>query len=133
MATMTRERQKTVLLAVRSAFDGIPEPCEERAALDLAIAALGGGWRPIEEAPKGGGAEMRTDPKWVDPPKVLLLFADGSQSAGYWDWYYAEGGRGYRTGVSAWIEPVSGEQLAMHYDEPTHFHPLPPSPQGETK
>ena len=81
-------------------------------------------WNPIETAPKGGGAECVTDSNWVEPPKILLLF-DGDVSVGYWDWYYAEGGGGYNGG-SAWIEPCSGEQLDLHYDEPVAWLPLPP-------
>lgn len=50
-------------------------------------------------------------------PKILLFFENDAASVGYWDWYYAEGGRGY-DGGSAWIEPVSGERLDSHYGEP---------------
>lgn len=82
-------------------------------------------WQPIETAPKGGGAELVTDPAWVEPPKVLLLFENGEQVVGCWDWYYAEGGNGYVKGVSAWVVPPSCEQAALYYDEPTHWMPLP--------
>lgn len=87
-------------------------------------------WKPIETAPKGGGAELVTDPNWVQPPLILLYFPKGTQkvAACYWDWYYAEGGRGY-TGCSAWIEPVSGEQIALHYDDPTHWMSIPAAPE----
>lgn len=82
-------------------------------------------------APKGGGAELVSDPKWVQPPKILLLFPHDIYSVGYWDWYYAEGGAGY-TGSSAWIEPVSGEQLELHYGAPIGWIPLPQNnPQGK--
>ena len=74
-------------------------------------------WQDIETAPKGGGAKSTTDPKWLDPPKILLKFGSGELSVGKWDWYYAEDGNGFQ-GCSAWVEPVSGELLAMYYDEP---------------
>jgi hypothetical protein len=77
----------------------------------------------METAPKGGGADLVTDPKWVEPPKILLLF-DGDISVGYWEPYYAEGGSG-RTDGFAWIEPCSGEPLNLHYDNPEAWMPLP--------
>jgi hypothetical protein len=83
-------------------------------------------WQPIETAPKGGGAELRTDPKWVDPPEILLLFANGKQSVCYWDWYYAPDGNGYQ-GIDAWVEPISGELIVMHYDPPIKWQHLPPA------
>jgi hypothetical protein len=83
-------------------------------------------WLPIESAPKGGGAELVTDPSWVEPPRILIRFGDEAVSVAYWDWYYAEGGRGYRNGF-AWIEPCSGDPLDLHYTTPpTHWVPLPP-------
>lgn len=87
-------------------------------------------WQSIETAPKGGGADSTTNPAWVEPPRILLLFAHGMMSVGYWDWYYAEGGDGCTHGV-AWVEPVSGELLKDHYGLPTHWMPLPdpPSPK----
>ena len=84
-------------------------------------------WRTIDTAPKGGGAEMVTDPAWVEPPRILLRFEDGAVSVGYWDWYYAEGGRGCEDGI-AWIEPYSGERLSQHHPAATHWMPLPPQP-----
>lgn len=82
-------------------------------------------WEPIETAPKGTGG---------DYPHVLLLFSEGEVSVGYWDLYWAEGGFGYN-GSSAWIEPVSGEQLDLHYDEPIGWMELPdkdtPQKEGE--
>jgi hypothetical protein len=74
-------------------------------------------WQPMETAPKGGGADLVTDPNWVNPPRVLLRFGDEAVSVAYWDWYYAEGGGGYRDGF-AWIEPCSGEPLNLHYTTP---------------
>lgn len=81
-------------------------------------------WQPIETAPKGGGAEIVTDPLYVNPPLLLLLFGGGEQVVCHWDWYYAEKGNGYRHGVSAWVEPISGEQISFHLDEPTSWMPL---------
>lgn len=70
-------------------------------------------WLPIETATK-------------DSTNILLLFADKEISVGYWDVFYAEGGRGYEGGL-AWIEPVSGERLDMMYDPPIAWMPLPKS------
>lgn len=81
-------------------------------------------WKTIDTAPKGGGADDVRDPKYVNPPRILLRFKEGDHSVGYWDWYYAEGGDGY-AGGTAWIEPVSGERLESHYGPPTHWMPLP--------
>lgn len=86
-------------------------------------------WQPIETAPKGGGAEYTTDPAYIEPPTLLLLFENGQQAVCYWDWYYAEGGTGYREGVSAWIESISGEQASLHYGVPTNWMPLPDPPR----
>jgi hypothetical protein len=82
------------------------------------------GWQPMDAAPKGGGAELVTDPNWVEPPLILLKFAGNVKRVGKWDWYYAEGGNGHR-GCSAWVEPTSGELLAMYYDEPVGWIHLP--------
>ena len=84
-------------------------------------------WQPISTAPKGGGAELITDSAYVDPPRVLLGFASGAVSVGYWEPYYAEGGMGF-TGRLAWVEPISGEPVSQHYGPPTHWMPLPPPP-----
>ena len=74
-------------------------------------------WLPMDTAPKGGGAEMVTDPKWVQPPKILLRFGHEAISVAYWDWYYADEGRGCVDGF-AWLEPCSGEQLNRYYATP---------------
>ena len=84
-------------------------------------------WKTIDTAPKGGGADLVTDPKYVKPPKILLLFACQNISVGHWDWYYAEGGNGYEGG-EAWIEPCSGERLDLIFDKPTHWMSLPKPP-----
>ena len=85
------------------------------------------GWQSMDTAPKGGEAEMVTDPTWVEPPQILLLFEINKVSVGYWDWYYAEGGSGYEGGL-AWMEPVSGERLDLNYDPPIGWMPLPNPP-----
>lgn len=71
-------------------------------------------WRPIETAPKGGGAEMTTDPAWVEPPTILVI-SDGEVGKSYWDWFYI-----------AWIDESTGEPFCY---PPTHWLPLPKGPQ----
>lgn len=78
-------------------------------------------WHPIETAPKDGAS-------------VLLLFEDGEMSVAYYDAYYEQGNSGYDgrsdyAGISAWIEPCSGEQIYLHYGTPTHWMPLPEPPK----
>lgn len=125
------EINKTIRLALSGAdflhsVNSVPSKMEAKAIRELvAKASETCEWKPIETAPKGGGAELVTDPKWVEPPSLLLLFAKGKQVVCHWDWYYAEGGCGHRKGYSAWVEPISGEQIALHLDEPTHWMPLP--------
>lgn len=86
-----------------------------------------GGWLPVESAPKGGGADYRTDPAWTDPPLILMKFPGGEISVARWEWYYAEGGCGYVEGLDAWVEPVSGEQLCLQYGTADGWQPLPPA------
>lgn len=86
------------------------------------------GWRPVEEAPIGGGAESIDDPNWVEPPKLMLLFPSGTMRIGNYEWYFSEGGYGYN-GLSAWADSSTGEQLEYaHGEAPTHFMPLPQPP-----
>jgi len=90
-------------------------------------------WQSISTAPKGGGAEMVTDPKWVEPPKILLCFREDVMRVACWDWYYAEGGNGaWESKRHAWVEPTSGSLLVLHYDQPIGWRPLPTPPKGET-
>lgn len=88
-------------------------------------------WKPIETAPKGGGADFVTDPNWVEPPKIIVCCEDGEIVIVYWDWAYARDGYYYNPGLSAWILQGTGEQVGLHYGEPTHWMPLPPPPQTE--
>ena len=81
-------------------------------------------WKSMDTAPKGGGAALVTDPNWIHPPKILLLFEGGDVSVGYWELYYAVGGGGY-DGIDAWVEPISGERLALEYDPPVKWMPIP--------
>ncbi len=81
-------------------------------------------WQPIETAPKGGGADMVTDPKWVEPPKILVYCECGNISVVYWEYYYAKNGHGCSDGI-AWTEPISGEPITGWYKEPTHWMSLP--------
>lgn len=84
-------------------------------------------WRPIAEAPKGGGADRTDDPNWVDPPKLMLAFECGDVAICYFDYYYAPGGCG-NTGLLGWVENGSGEEAERIHGKPTHFRPLPPAP-----
>lgn len=87
-------------------------------------------WQPIDTAPKGGGAEFVTDPRWIEPPEILLYCINGEQVVARWDWYYAEGGRGCTDGV-AWV--AFGEQVNHALSEPTHWMPLPTPPTDATR
>lgn len=102
-------------------------------AIDELLSLRRAQWQPIESAPKGGGAESTTDPKWVKPPLILLRFPwREDHCVARWDWYYAEGGIGHEPRFGphgAWIEPVSGERVVLHYDPPSHWMPLPPPPK----
>ena len=78
----------------------------------------------MEAAPRGGGAEMVTDPDYVDPPKILLGFEDSECRVCHWDWYYAEGGSGYE-GHLAWVLADAGELAVMYHDAPVKWMHLP--------
>jgi hypothetical protein len=84
-------------------------------------------WQPMESAPKGGGAELTTDPAWVEPPRILSTGPAGLQII-YWDWYYADGGNGFQSGQTAWV----GHEDVLHEAEaPTRWMPLPAPPQEQ--
>lgn len=100
-------------------------------ALALRSTRPDGGWRPIETAPHGGGAEFVTDPAWVEPPEVLLLFEGNKRCVGRWDAYYGPGGAGEsETRGCGWLETLTLEPVTLHIGEPTHWLPLP-NPPGE--
>lgn len=84
-------------------------------------------WQPMETAPKGNGgihADTR-DPGYIAPPKILMRFGKEGVAIVYWDWYYAEGGSGYRDGC-AWIISPGGEPVNLHYStEPDGWMELP--------
>lgn len=85
-------------------------------------------WQPIETAPRGGGAELVTDPAWVEPPRILLV-VEGKVVIAYWDWYYAPGGNGNNGTNSGWVLDMTAETLDLHFGkEPTHWMPLPNPP-----
>lgn len=90
-------------------------------------------WRPIDTAPKGGGADLVSDPNWVEPPRILLWFPNERKMiCGYWDWYYAEGGWGHKeTGGCAWVGNDSYEPLVLSYGPPTHWRELPAAPEPD--
>ena len=89
-------------------------------------------WKPIEQAPKGGGAEMVSDPNWIEPPHLLLYFPDEGTAICAWDWYYAPDGSGYYEGCSGWVMSKIGETTNFHFSvKPTHFIQL--SALGEPK
>lgn len=91
------------------------------------------GWSPIDTAPKGGGADLVSDPNWVEPPRLILWFPDERKMVfGYWDWYYAEGGWGCtETGGCAWVGTDSCEPLVLSYGLPTLWRNQPPAPEPE--
>ncbi len=105
---------------IEECIDNVEGLREQKAAQNKRLMASS--WIPMSTAPKGGGAELVTDANWVEPPRIFLLF-NNAVSVGYWDWYYAEGGRGYNGGL-AWIEPISGERLDLNYDEPVGWQPI---------
>lgn len=82
-------------------------------------------WQPIETASTGSwpsGPEDTRDPAYVAPPRVWLLLEDERRCVGYFDAYYAEGGRGY-DGDPPWVEEFSGERV-----RPMRWMPLPAAP-----
>jgi hypothetical protein len=90
-------------------------------------------WLPIETAPKGGGAEMVTDPLWVAPPRILMNFGSEGMAIVYYDWYYAEGGNGYDGANSPWVVDKTSETADQHFNcEPDGWMPLPPPPEAGT-
>ena len=89
-------------------------------------------WKPIETAPRGGGADDVRSPNWIEPPKILLRFPGGEACVAYWEWSRAEGGYNCTDGV-AWVEPISGEQINAYLGEPTHWRPLPAPPASTSK
>jgi hypothetical protein len=106
----------------------------ELAALKAVAPAAGGvvGWQPIETAPKGSGEDgpgNTTHPDYIEPPRVLLMTAEGPM-VGFYDWYYHPGyGAGGDSGESPWRAVGSYEQCYA----PTHWMPLPPAPQAAQK
>ena len=76
-------------------------------------------WQPIETAPKGtwGSVMYTNDPRYVEPPTLLLLLEDGKQCCGYADYFYV-------SEDSYWCEAVSGELVV-----PTHWAFQPPPPE----
>jgi hypothetical protein len=101
-------------------------------AAGVRLVPAGDGWQPIETAPKGNGDQFEsvTDPGYIAPPKILMLFEDGNQSVTHWDWYYAPGGYGHAQaqGGPAWIAVAGGELAHLHFGSPTHWRPLPKEP-----
>jgi hypothetical protein len=87
---------------------------------DEAEAAAIARWLPIDSAPRNRAQSGRVA---GDCQRVLLAFGGGEISVGYWDSYYLANGH---SDEMCWIEPVSGEQLALHYEKPTAWQDIPP-------
>lgn len=93
-------------------------------------------WQSIETALKGGfpdgftGERLTTDPAWVEPPRILAWSPTRGLLIVYWDWYYADGGNGYVSGRTAWVN-ADGEAL-WQGDAPTVWMPLP-APQDRRR
>lgn len=102
-------------------------PTKKDRPASLAVTAGSAVWRSMKTAPKGGGAERTDDPKWVEPPRLLMAFEDSSIEICHWDWYYAPGGNGHTPGFSAWIG-AEGEQVARFQGDPIAWMPLPLPP-----
>ena len=77
-------------------------------------------WLPMDSAPTYGDFEV-----------VMLRFEEQTVSVGYWDPYYSKRGSGYDGGF-AWIEPLSGDRLDLHYDEPIGWMPIKGEVNNET-
>lgn len=87
-------------------------------------------WREMESAPHGGGAELVTDPAWVEPPEVLLLFEGNKRCVGRWDAYYGPGGAGEsETQGCGWLEALTLEPVTLHIGPPIKWMPLPGAPK----
>ena len=146
---MTREElievmARAILRDYEDGADMSTHPVPERAATRHALAALAAikaagvrlvpieGWQPIETAPKGNGDQFEsvTDPGYIAPPEILMLFEDGNQCVVRWDWYYAPGGYGHAHAQDgrAWVAVTGGELAHLHFGSPTHWRPLPTPP-----
>ncbi len=95
------------LIACLEAGELTPKQTAELMAL---VEGQRSGWRPIETIVHESGNRV--------------LIYDGEVKCGYWDAYYAKGGRGY-TGGTGWVDEDSTEV------KPTHWQPLPPPPGEE--
>jgi len=84
-------------------------------------------FQSMDTAPKGNYSKYTTDPEWVSPPKILMLFEAGDMCVVSWDWYYSEEGEACFDGV-AWVEPINGTQANLQYGEPVGWLPLPQMP-----
>jgi Lar family restriction alleviation protein len=99
-----------------------PNECAEdtyRAMLSASPPEPVSGWRDIATAPRDS-----TGPR----TPILIQFGAEGMAVGFWDDYYADGGRGCTDGFP-WIEPFTGDPLNLHFsDPPTHWMPLPNPP-----
>ena len=90
-------------------------------------------WRPIETAPKGNGdqCELVTDPEYIEPPKILMLFESGDQCVVRWDWYYAEGGYGHHKAQDgpAWIIHGGSNLAHLEFGNPVAWRFIGPLPE----
>ena len=144
---MTREELRAVIAAAikdATSIGGAPNhPCVigHFSAANAALSAIEAagvrlvpveGWQPIETAPKGNGDQFEsvTDPGYIAPPEILMLFEDGNQCVVRWDWYYAPDGYGHAhaQGGPAWVAVAGGELAHLHFGNPTHWRPLPTPP-----
>lgn len=91
-----------------------------------------GEWNLINEIPDDAKSTgSMKDHTWKMAKGVFVLCDSGDISVAYYDEYYAEGGSGYVEGQTGWVEPCSGDQLTIHYGQPTHWMPLPRKPKTE--
>lgn len=98
---------------------------EEKLRNRLAELEEGIKWKPVDTAPKGGGAEFVDDPAYIQPPEILMTDESGQEFVVRYDAYYDVGGSGHDQGGDGWVLALTGEQLHFYVDNPRGWMRLP--------